>query len=525
MVGSQDLWAQTASAPATPATYDASKCASCHAKLVGGKVLHTILTISDCTECHTPSGEGTSSCKGVVEVARGWKLTAPDPDLCMSCHDMTQNTAFHKAVELVGCTVCHDPHSSDFPNHLVAWPSDQVCYQCHDRKDDKANVHTAVKKGECVGCHNPHSGKTEPLLKESRDKVCFGCHKLEKLHTSRVKHIPVTEGRCLECHDPHSSDNPKQTLAVGSALCLKCHDKKARGGLDRPRSPGKRIDLEKSLIHKAVELGDCQDCHMPGHSGPNARLLQKPPPELCYECHERKDENPFVHTPLRVGDCPVCHNPHSSDNERLLQAGPPIRNVCFRCHDDDVTGRNFIHKPVREGLCTNCHDPHGAANPFNLKAGEGKQVCYSCHKVKDDVKNKHRALERYGCTACHDPHGTANRFQLIKPVNRLCQTCHTDKTDGLHVTTFVANGHKITGGADPHNTDRDFSCASCHNPHGSDSPKLLRFGEVVNEVCDWCHGDRTGKYPELKDITSRNRKPKLMWQPDAEKQPAEEKKK
>jgi predicted CXXCH cytochrome family protein len=207
-----------------------------------------------------------------------------------------------------------------------------------------------------------------------------------------------------------------------------------------------------------------------------------------------------MHGAVRLGDCTGCHQPHSGEQPKLVRT-TDTRALCFRCHSDDATGRAFVHKPVADGQCTACHDHHGSDNAFSLKAGEGPKLCYSCHKPVDTGRNKHAAIERHGCTACHDPHASGNRYQLAKPVNALCQGCHVDKTDGSHVFP----GHPIGGGADPHDPTKDFSCVSCHDPHASDGPMLLRFGSDSMEVCDWCHGNKSGRHPEMPDIHRRGR--------------------
>lgn len=495
--------ASDAGPAAAPATIDDSGCEKCHGKLIGKKTVHGVLAAGGgCTECHAAGPkEGKCQNPGV----RAWKISAAEPALCVRCHDVSGKGTIHPVIESMGCTACHDPHSTDNPKMLKIWPAVDLCYSCHDKKDTTKTIHTAVKKGDCLGCHEPHYGDAPPLLRKKREELCFRCHKPEALLPRRVHHVPVIEGRCLECHDPHGSAFPKQTLKEGKELCLKCHDVKARAGMDRPRG-ALRVDLKAKGLHAALDVGDCQDCHEAGHSSDNKKLLKKVPPDLCYGCHDRKDGERFTHGAIRLGDCAVCHHPHAAENPMLLRSKVP-RELCFRCHQDDVTGRTFVHKPVADGNCTACHNPHGSPNPWNLKAGEGKKVCYTCHKPKDEVKVKHRALDRYGCTACHDPHGTANRFQLLKPVNELCQTCHKDKMDGMHASTFVPGGHKISADFDPRRTDREFSCASCHDPHGSDNPKLFYFGGDEFEMCDGCHGDRTGKHKELKDI-HRNKKPK-----------------
>ncbi|MGE5653772.1 MAG: cytochrome c3 family protein, partial [Bacillota bacterium] len=256
----------------------------------------------------------------------------------------------------------------------------------------------------------------------------------------------------------------------------------------------------ESACHSAFKRTDCLGCHDGGHGSDNLKLLKKNAVDLCYGCHERKDKNKVPHSAVVVGDCAVCHDPHSSDQPKLV-AKAPLQATCFVCHQDDLTGRKVIHAPVVKG-CDQCHDAHGAQNRNALKVGEGKAGCYKCHKPVDTGKNKHAALERYGCTGCHDPHGTDEPSMMGQKVNVLCKGCHPSQ-DERHVTALAPNGHPIGGNlVDPKRDGRGFTCASCHNPHGSDSPKLLRLGSTPMESCAWCHGDKGGS-SGLKDVTHR----------------------
>lgn len=447
--------APKSSAPSPLAgTAAGERCSGCHAQLTQRQIVHGALTRNECAACHRPSAE-KGKCQ--AKTASHWVLVRTEPELC---------------------------------------------YGCHARKDQSKAVHTAVRQGSCLSCHEAHASNYAGLVNDSREKLCFACHEAEPA-TKAVRHAPAAEGRCLDCHDPHGGNLPNAIKAEsGIAFCQRCHDAKAPTGKGTP-GPAYRIDLSKPVVHAALKRTDCLGCHEGGHAGENLKLLKKSAIELCYGCHERKDRSRYPHGAVLVGDCVVCHDPHSSTAPKLLRKAT-AQETCFLCHQDDLTGRKVVHAPVKKG-CDQCHDPHGGPNRFGLKA-QGKEACYKCHKPVDAGKVKHAALERYGCTGCHDPHGTANGALLPKRVNDLCATCHERERDGRHVTAIVASGHPVGGNLkDPRRPGHELSCASCHDPHGSDNPVLFYFGASSMEMCDGCHGDKSGKHPELKNLVSRAR--------------------
>ena len=465
---------------------DWAKCASCHAALTADKKLHAVVRTDGCKACHQPNPSGTGKCQSAGTPA--WKLVSDQVLLCQKCHAATATTGkLHAPIKSGGCTGCHDPHASKNPSLLKTWPLEKLCYSCHARVDDEKSVHAPVKSGDCKGCHDPHSSEFAPLLIAEKATLCFECHKQDKLKHGKASHAPFAEGKCLSCHEVHSAESAPLLKASGKQLCLTCHDVKSTDPAAARRVF--RIDLAKKKIHKPLQGdGTCQTCHTQQHGGKTKSLLVTlTAPELCFKCHAKFDDLPFVHGAVKTGKCTTCHDPHSGDEDGLLRATRQ-KKLCFLCHVDDMSKRRVIHKPILEKGCTACHDPHGSDYPYDLIDGEGKEVCYKCHKPVDKVKQPHAALIRDGCTGCHDPHGSNNAKLLSQPINALCISCHERQKDGTHVS---APAHKMFGGSDPKHREKEFSCVSCHNPHGTDNPKLFYFGSSAKGMCVYCHGDKT----------------------------------
>lgn len=278
---------------------------------------------------------------------------------CLMCHgQLSKEKVVHAAVQM-GCPTCHTGiDANDVPHKKLntiskGLSSEQpdICYGCHDKaKFQKKTVHAAVGMG-CTGCHNPHSSKNEKLLVADLPDLCFNCHDKASIMNKSVVHPPVAGGMCLSCHNPHSSDNKKLLLAEAPGLCYNCHDK----GM-----------FSKKNVHSPVAGGMCLSCHSP-HATDEMALLQKRPMAVCLDCHPdvvkkrhvtaeskhplgslkkkddkksdkkpgKKERGPLT-DPARAGKefyCGSCHNPHSSDAKRLMRykANTPFE-LCINCH-------------------------------------------------------------------------------------------------------------------------------------------------------------------------------------------------
>ncbi len=185
--------------------------------------------------------------------------------------------------------------------------------------------------------------------------------------------------------------------------------------------------------------------------------------------------------------CPSCHKPHSSDNDKII--AKPAPDLCFDCHDKTKFIGAVVHAPVGIGLCLSCHKPHSSPNKAMLVA-PGSDLCFGCHdKAEFTKKVVHKPVAEGRCTACHLPHAGQNEAMLERKGNLLCRKCHPDiERKGHAVVGFESAGHPVRGRVDPLRPGKVFGCLSCHLPHSSDSIKLFRYqADSMYDLCLYCH--------------------------------------
>lgn len=218
-------------------------CLMCHEQLSKEKVVHPALSIG-CPTCHSAIDAKDIPHKKTNNIPKG--LSSAQSDLCFNCHDkaMFSKKTVHPALGM-GCTVCHNPHSSKNAKLLNSEPPD-LCFNCHDRAEfTKKNVHPPVAGGMCTNCHNPHSTDFTSLLLKDVNSLCFNCHTEPDLksglhvvrgfttggHLVKGKTDPKRQSKefsCVSCHTPHSSDSIKLFRYKAQSLfelCVHCHEK------------------------------------------------------------------------------------------------------------------------------------------------------------------------------------------------------------------------------------------------------------------------------------------------------------
>jgi predicted CXXCH cytochrome family protein len=165
-------------------------CYSCHKRMGNQKNVHTPVGMYSCIPCHPLQGSPK------------YAVPKRESALCFSCHQDKQKE-FKELKYLHGplagdmCEICHDPHSSDYPEQLRQ-PVNKLCLSCHDQV--AKGIHVVSLGG---GAGHPVSGSTDPSERgKGRELSCISCH---NPHGGQMRYYFVTGSGdkmelCQMCH-------------------------------------------------------------------------------------------------------------------------------------------------------------------------------------------------------------------------------------------------------------------------------------------------------------------------------------
>ena len=267
---------------------------------------------------------------------------------------------------------------------------------------------------------------------------------------------------------------------VGSDTCKSCHEDLGKHFATNPHS---HLLAEKTAV-AGVEAHGCESCHGPGSAHVEGggdvtkiirpdKLSPRQASAICQTCHQAGERSNFhrsMHLENGVG-CTSCHSVHAAKVEaNLLQAASPV--LCYQCHTDVRAqfGRPYRHR-VNEGLiqCSDCHNEHGGDMPHQLRtSADQNQVCYKCHAEKrGPFVYEHVPVKTEGCTSCHTPHGSTNpRLLKVAQVNILCLQCHTLSANNVPSQPPIGPAHS--------QVQKYQACTECHQfIHGSNFSEVF----------------------------------------------------
>lgn len=239
----------------------------------------------------------------------------------------------------------------------------------------------------------------------------------------------------------------------------------------------------KHRFHRDHDYKDCQSCH--------------PQPDSCSDCHASISGKLQRHSDMAERGCAGCHKPDRPGQSNAILAG---HQLCHRCHLDKTRDKpkEYMHGPVAGGSCLVCHAAHGSEYDHNLVDAEAI-LCFSCHPFKREFKDlpvQHKPFAEGRCGVCHEPHGSDNHDILVMPSEVVCQQCHDPQSQKMLSHQHPYN-QKPNKARERHKdvpelplSDKGLlECLSCHEPHASSVPKLLKVKEEPS--CWGCHPDRS----------------------------------
>jgi predicted CXXCH cytochrome family protein len=216
-----------------------------------------------------------------------------------------------------------------------------------------------------------------------------------------------------------------------------------------------------------------------------------------------------------------CHDLHDAPEPELVN---PIntkllkdeyeKDVCYSCHNQTggannvkaefgnelgskISAHNIFISPEDGGLlCSSCHTSHMQAEDGQAPTGAYEVVVLLRVQVGE--------IWKYLIAAWNNLwEDTWDHKKLANPAD-FCGGCHGSPTSafGDHVSNFTNSVHNGANFPNPPtrgfdgNVNSNIKCDVCHQPHGSDNPKLLSTnikGKTVswndNSVCYACHTD------------------------------------
>jgi hypothetical protein len=293
---------------------------------------------------------------------------------------------------------------------------------------------------------------------------------------------------CLPLVWPVVSFSSDSDSVDGWDECLKCH--KEQKNLEIKR-------LSKSVHRKAGLV--CSDCHgshrgeiaVPeGFAGADDAAVSA----FCVKCHTMKGE----------------------------EAGSPLPGLsefltatCSGCHGTDPVEPPFdwLHavKSASAGnaSCVDCHTPHTKYRP-DLASAESALCLAACHReVKREFErySNHWGLSReVRCVDCHAMHGAAEApvvaFNIESIPSRIAaynwvesnETCFDCHREGEIVYGLETGFRDDPSGVNLHALhviDGLQACLSCHDPHGSTNPYLVRSRLYDRQPLEFFESDET----------------------------------
>jgi len=408
---------------------------------------------------------------------------------CLFCHDGSMARSFpHRGEQKhpqVNLTAPEVQAPANYNMHLFNFPSSGKEIRRPD--ENSALRMTNQDQVGCITCHDPHNNEKGHFLRVTNEgsAICMECHSMQNWELSthgnpqNPLHAGLQEIACLQCHEIHVlPTNAKLLRADENTLCLACHDGRSDEETEIASIKNLEEVFEKPFTHpirinpNVTDVGYDSDIDSPWNFG--------------------LADDRFV----RCGDC---HNPHAASEKDI---SPVLDGSLAFVQGVDALGFPKDQSAHEYEVCYKCHGQNQNVNAGNDVARLFAIENRSFHPVENvgvaprvpSLKDGWSEQSLITCSDCHGnddrngpqgPHGSSFPHILKESYSdfpyasideqQLCFQCHDQrKIEGNDGFKF----HNL------HINQAGYSCAACHNPHGSvDSPGLIDLNKpYISEI-------------------------------------------
>ncbi|MCK7470989.1 MAG: cytochrome c3 family protein [Desulfomicrobium escambiense] len=142
-------------------------------------------------------------------------------------------------------------------------------------------------------------------------------------------------------------------------------------------------------------------------------------------------------------------------------------DLCYGCHKRKDQSKS-VHTAVRQGSCLSCHDPHSSNFPHQLNASPREKLCLDCHEIEPLHRQGGAATPRWprgAASTATTPHGSdAAQHPSVGGGTAFCLKCHDAKAPAGKGTaerrTTASTSPRSRGPRRPSPQKND--CGVCH---------------------------------------------------------------
>ncbi len=282
--------------------------------------------------------------------------------------------------------------------------------------------------------------------------LSFQQKKADSLKFNHAKHVVEVEMKCVDCHIVAESDRASDNNLPAMKKCEECHS-------------------------TSEAPSDCVLCHT---DPANPKRVEMPRRDMTFshEAHVEKSQSNDL--------CLSCHKGIDKVTGRSADAGYPVWDDCFKCHEGESASSDCSvnrFNPSRNG---NLVHPVGWEHEHKFSANQAGQDCESCHHSETFCSDCHAgdnitgSVHELNYRYSHglDAKGKVHDCQSCHDTEQFCSSCH-EQGGGERPLN-----HLMAGWATPpyeHGQEARNDIESCASCHSTEAP-----------VCAVCHSDFDG---------------------------------